>query len=89
MEAKDWLKGVEKKLVIAQCTDHEKVLFATHQLYERQPTGGRRTETPMRTSTPSCGMSSSPFLYSLCASWHHEVEEEGIHRPKTRQYDSE
>jgi hypothetical protein len=33
MEAKDWLKGVEKKLVIAQCTDHEKVLFAAHQLF--------------------------------------------------------
>jgi hypothetical protein len=26
-------KGVEKKLVIAQCTDREKVLFAVHQLY--------------------------------------------------------
>jgi hypothetical protein len=33
MEAKDWLKGVEKKLVITQCTDLEKVLFATHQLF--------------------------------------------------------
>jgi hypothetical protein len=33
MEAKDWLKGVEKKLVIAQCTDNEKVLFVTHQLF--------------------------------------------------------
>jgi hypothetical protein len=33
MEEEDWLKGVEKKLVIAQCTDHEKVLFAVHQLY--------------------------------------------------------
>jgi hypothetical protein len=33
MEAKDWLKGVEKKLVIAQCTNREKVLFATHQLF--------------------------------------------------------
>jgi hypothetical protein len=32
MEAEDWLKGIEKKLMIAQCTDHEKVLFATHQL---------------------------------------------------------
>jgi hypothetical protein len=29
----DWVKGVEKKLVIAQCTDHENVLFAAHQLY--------------------------------------------------------
>jgi hypothetical protein len=27
MEAEDWLKGVEKKLVIAQCTDCEKVFF--------------------------------------------------------------
>jgi hypothetical protein len=33
MDAEDWLKGVEKKLVIAQCTDRGKVLFATHQLY--------------------------------------------------------
>jgi hypothetical protein len=33
MDAEDWLKGVEKKLVIAQCTDHEKVLFVAHQLY--------------------------------------------------------
>jgi hypothetical protein len=33
VEAKDWLKGVEKKLVIAQCTDREKVLFAAHQLF--------------------------------------------------------
>jgi hypothetical protein len=33
MDAEDWLKGVEKKLVIAQCTNREKVLFAAHQLY--------------------------------------------------------
>jgi hypothetical protein len=33
MDAEDWLKGVEKKLVIAQYTDHEKVLFVVHQLY--------------------------------------------------------
>jgi hypothetical protein len=33
MEADDWLKGDEKKLVIAQCIDREKVLFATQQLY--------------------------------------------------------
>jgi hypothetical protein len=30
MEVKDWLKGVEKKLVIAQCMDREKILFAAH-----------------------------------------------------------
>jgi cobalamin biosynthesis protein CbiD len=33
MEAKDWLKSIEKKLEIAQCTNQEKVLFATHQLF--------------------------------------------------------
>jgi hypothetical protein len=33
MEAEDWLKRVEKNLVIAQCTDREKVLFAVHQLF--------------------------------------------------------
>jgi hypothetical protein len=33
MEAEDWLKRVEKKLMIAQCTDHERVLFAVHQLF--------------------------------------------------------
>jgi hypothetical protein len=30
MEAKDWLKPIEKKLEIAQCNDHEKVPFAPH-----------------------------------------------------------
>jgi hypothetical protein len=33
MEAEDWLKGVEKKLVITQCTDREKVLSPAHQLF--------------------------------------------------------
>jgi hypothetical protein len=33
MDAEDWLKGVEKKFVIAQCTDREKVLSAAHQLF--------------------------------------------------------
>jgi hypothetical protein len=33
MDAEDWLKEVEKKLVITQCTDREKVLFTAHQFY--------------------------------------------------------
>jgi hypothetical protein len=33
MDAEDWLKRVEKKLVVAQCNDREKVLLAAHQLY--------------------------------------------------------
>jgi hypothetical protein len=42
MDAEDWLKRVEKKLMIAQCTDREKVLFAVHQLYG---TAANRWET--------------------------------------------
>jgi hypothetical protein len=33
MQAEDCLKAVEKKLVTPQCMDHEKVLFAAHQLF--------------------------------------------------------
>jgi hypothetical protein len=33
MEAEDWLEGVEKMLVIAQCINREKVLFAAHYLF--------------------------------------------------------
>jgi hypothetical protein len=33
LESNDWLKGVEKKLVIAHCMDHEKVPFASYQHY--------------------------------------------------------
>jgi hypothetical protein len=32
MDADDWLKAIEKKLQVVQCNNHEKVLFASHQL---------------------------------------------------------
>jgi hypothetical protein len=32
MDADDWLKTIEKKLQVVQCNNHEKVLFASHQL---------------------------------------------------------
>jgi hypothetical protein len=32
MDADDWLKSVEKKLRVVQCSDREKVLLAAHQL---------------------------------------------------------
>jgi hypothetical protein len=34
MDVKDWLKSIEKKLEIAQCSTREKVLFVAHQLFE-------------------------------------------------------
>ncbi len=58
MEAEDWLKGVEKKLVIAQCTDREKVLFAAHQLFGTTANWRRHTIARMQMSTPSRGTSS-------------------------------
>jgi hypothetical protein len=33
MDAEDSLKSIEKKLEIAHCSDHEKVLFVVHQLF--------------------------------------------------------
>jgi hypothetical protein len=32
MDADNWLKTIEKKLQVIQCTNREKVLFASHQL---------------------------------------------------------
>jgi hypothetical protein len=32
VDADDWLKTTEKKLQVVQCNNHEKVLFASHQL---------------------------------------------------------
>jgi hypothetical protein len=32
MDADDWLKTIEKKLQVVQCTNRERVLFTTHQL---------------------------------------------------------
>jgi hypothetical protein len=32
VDADDWLKTIEKKLQVLQCNNHEKVLFASHQL---------------------------------------------------------
>jgi hypothetical protein len=33
LEADDWLRAVERHLDIAQCDDHQKVLYASGQLY--------------------------------------------------------
>jgi hypothetical protein len=33
MEAEDFLKSIEKKLEIDECTDQERVLFTAHQLF--------------------------------------------------------
>ncbi|MCL0184070.1 hypothetical protein M2T59_27910, partial [Klebsiella pneumoniae] len=33
VEAGDWLHAIEKKLDLLQCTDQEKVSFASHQLH--------------------------------------------------------
>jgi hypothetical protein len=32
MDTNDWLKTIEKKLLVVQCNNHKKVLFASHQL---------------------------------------------------------
>jgi hypothetical protein len=32
IDADDWLKSIEKKLLVVQCNNREKVLLASHQL---------------------------------------------------------
>jgi hypothetical protein len=32
MDADDWLKTIEKKIQVVECTNRERVLFAAHQL---------------------------------------------------------
>ena len=40
LEADEWLRVVERQLDIAQCDDHEKVLYASDQLKELPKIGG-------------------------------------------------
>jgi hypothetical protein len=57
MDAEDWLKGIEKKLMIAQCMDRDKVLFAAHQLFGMVENCGRHTAILMQTSIQLRAMS--------------------------------
>jgi hypothetical protein len=63
MEAEDWLKGVEKKLVITQCTDREKILFAAHQLYG---TAANWWETYCNTHVNVDGITWNEFKARFC-----------------------
>jgi hypothetical protein len=63
MEAGDWLKGVEKKLMITQCTDREKVLFVTHQLFG---TTANWWETYCNTHTDVDSIMSNKFKAHFC-----------------------
>jgi hypothetical protein len=47
LHADDWLKSVEKMLNIAQCTDREKVLYASGHLTAPLLIGGTPTLLPM------------------------------------------
>jgi hypothetical protein len=78
MEAEEWLKGVDKKLVIAQCMDHEKVNFVMHQLWNGSQLVGDILQHSCEHRHHHVERVQGSFSYSLCASWHHEVEEKGI-----------
>jgi hypothetical protein len=56
-DPEDWLKGVEKKLMIAQCMIMRRSFLLHTNSMAQQPTGGRRTAIPMWKSTPSPRMS--------------------------------
>jgi len=64
LEAEDWLKAVEKMLTVTQCTDREKVLYASGQLQGQRQLGGMLMSLPMlllmlsldRSSPPASGL---------------------------------
>jgi hypothetical protein len=58
MEDEDWLKAIEKKLEIGQCTDQEKVLFVAYQLLGPLLNARKCTATLTRMLVLSPGMSS-------------------------------
>jgi hypothetical protein len=58
MEAEGWLKGVEKKLMIDQCTECEKILFAAHQLFGTAANWWETYYNTHANNTPSRGTSS-------------------------------
>jgi hypothetical protein len=58
LQADDWIKTVEKMLNLAQCTDREKVLYASGRLEGTAQIGGMLTRQLMTTPTPSLSRSS-------------------------------
>jgi hypothetical protein len=79
MEAKDWLNGVEKKLMIAQCMDREKVHFAVHQLFGTAANWWEMyCNTHADVDSITCNEFKAHFLTTMYLR-HHEAEEEGIH----------
>jgi hypothetical protein len=79
MDVEDWLKGVEKKLVIAQCTDREKVLFAAHQLYR---TAANCWETYCNTHVNVDTITWNEFMAPFCT---HYVPR-GTMKPKRKEF---
>jgi hypothetical protein len=90
MDAEDWIKGVEKKLVIAQCTDREKVLFAAHQLYG---TAANWWETYCNThvdvDTITWNEFKAHFRTHYVPRGTMKLKKKEFAKPKTGRYDSE
>ena len=57
LEADDWLRDIERKLIIAQCSDHEKVPYAPTTSLEQLQHGGRTSYTCIPVNITSPGRS--------------------------------
>jgi hypothetical protein len=90
MEAEDWLKGVEKKTMIAQCTDREKVLFAAHQLFG---TAANWWETYCNTHADVDSITWNEFKARFCNHYvprgTMKLKKKEFSKPEARWYDSE
>jgi hypothetical protein len=61
MDADDWLRSVDKKLQVVQCSNCEKVLLASHQLSGPAADWYLVTWKPMRNPRASTGRNSEPL----------------------------
>jgi hypothetical protein len=78
MEAKDWLKSIEKNLEIAQCTDREKYFTQCINYLEPLLIGGRHIATLIRTVVLSPGMSSKLDSEVITYPWYTQSQKERI-----------
>ena len=78
MQAEDWLKAMEKQLVIAQCNDREKVLYSSRQLRGTAQDWGLILLCSSEPTHYYLGTIQDYFQGSPCPCRFSQAEEEGV-----------
>jgi hypothetical protein len=79
MDANDWLRTIDKKLQVVQCTNRERVLFAEHQLVgPAVDWWDAYVEAYEEPETHQLAAIQEQLQDSSCAVWNDEAQEERI-----------